>query len=246
MKRLELTVPLRLLEDLGVLSGRFFRNNDRVEILQSFLVRPRVAGLFVRVRRRGPFKDLPAVAREARGIAERYRLKRFEVVSADPDRGEYVAWIEWRVPRSLGDRLEPGMAGIVPLEVSRAGPREVRVALLASEAALPRLRQILSGLGAPYEVKSVRSAPPGGLQPLAALTPRQRNLLGIAYRLGYYDSPARASLDRVATLVGISKAAVSKHLRAAERKILTSLLGETGERSIRGPADGSPLSPFRG
>ena len=226
MKRLKLTVPIRLLEDLGIMSGRFFRHNDRLEILQSFLVRPTVAGMFVRVQRRGPFKDLSAVAREALEIARRYRLRRFEVVSADPTRGEYVVWIEWRIPPSLRDRLESELAGIVPLEITRSGAEEGQVSLLASEAALPRMRRLLADLGAPYRVKSVRSGPAGSLQPLAALTLRQRNLLGIAYRLGYYDSPARVSLTRVATLVGISKAAVSKHLRAAERKILTAILGE--------------------
>ena len=225
MKRLELTVPIRLLEDLGIMSGRFFRHNDRLEILQSFLVQPVVAAVLVRVQRRGPFKDLPAVAREALEIARRYRLKRFEVVSADPQRGEYVVWIEWRVPPSLRERLESELAGIVPLEISRAGPEEAQVSLLASEAALPRVRRLLTDLGAAYQVKSVRSGPAGALQPLTALTPRQRTLLGIAYRLGYYDSPSRVSLTRVATLVGISKAAVSKHLRAAERKILTAILG---------------------
>lgn len=225
MKRLELTVPIRLLEDLGVMSGRFFRHNDRLEILQSFLVQPVVAAVLVRVQRRGPFKDLSAVAREAFEIARRYRLKRFEVVSADPDQGEYVVWIEWRVPPSLRDRLESELEGIVPLEISRAGPEMAQVSLLASEAALPRVRRLLTELGAAYRLKSVRSGPAGTLLPLTALTPRQRTLLGIAYRLGYYDSPSRVSLTRVATLVGISKAAVSKHLRAAERKILTAILG---------------------
>ena len=224
MKRLELTVPLRLLEDLGILSGRFFRHNDRLEILQSFVVRPKVAAMFVRVRRRGPFKDLASVAQEAHEIARRYQLKRFEVVSADPGQGEYVAWIEWRVPTSLMDRLEAGLAGVVPLEVTRAGPKDVQVALLASNEALPRLRRLLAELGTAYRVKSARSAPAMAVRPLAELTSRQRNVLGIAFRLGYYESPAAVSLTRVATLVGTSKAAVSKHLRAAERKILTALL----------------------
>lgn len=225
MKRVELTVPLRLLEDLGIVSGRFFRHNGRLEILQSFLVQPVVAAVLVRVQRRGPFKDLAVVAREAREIARRYRLKRFEVVSADPDQGEYIVWIEWRVPPSLRDRLESELEGIVPLEISQAGPETVQVSLLASEAALPRVRRLLTDLGAPYQLKSVRSGPAGAFQPLTSLTPRQRTLLGIAFRLGYYDSPSAVSLARVATLVGISKAAVSKHLRAAERKILTAILG---------------------
>src|SRR2546422_10365422 len=87
MKRVELTVPLALLEDLGVLTERFFRHNESVEVLQTFSVRPQVAALFVRVRRRGPFKAPEVVRREAGRIAKRYRLERFEVLSADPRRG---------------------------------------------------------------------------------------------------------------------------------------------------------------
>ncbi len=185
MKRLELTVPLRLLEDLGILSGRFFRHNERLEVLQSFLVRPEVAAMFLRVHRRGPFKDLSAVAREAREIARRYRLKRFEVVSADPEQGEYVVWIEWRVPAALMDRLESGLAGVVPLELSLAGPTEVQVSLLASDEALPQVRTLLVESGTPYRVRSARSGSSAMRQPLAGLTTRQRNLLGMAYRLGY-------------------------------------------------------------
>ncbi len=226
MKRVELTVPLRLLEDLGILSGRFFRHNESVEILQTFGVRPQVAALFVRVVRQGPFKGSETVRREARAIARRYRLERFEVLSADPQRGEYVAWIEWRIPAFLREGAAGDLAaGVVPVEIARAGEGEARAVLLASEAALPRLREVLDGLGAPYRVRAVRAAPAATWQPLASLTARQKDLLGLAHRLGYYESPAKVSLDRIAGLVGISKAALSKHLRAAERKILGAAMG---------------------
>jgi predicted DNA binding protein len=113
----------------------------------------------------------------------------------------------------------------VPVEITRAGEREARAVLLASETALPRLREILDGLGATYRVQAVRSAPATTWQPLASLTARQKDLLGLAYRLGYYESPAKVSLDRIARLVGISKAGLSKHLRTAERKLLSEALG---------------------
>ena len=223
MRRVELTVPLALIEDLGILSARFFRHNDSVEVLQSLSVRPPIVALFVRVRRRGRFKDPETVRREARGIARRYRLERFEVLSADPKRGEYVAWIEWRLPASLRKGLSD-LTGIVPLELSKTGRREAKAVLLASEAALPRLREVLDGLGAGYTVRTVQSAPATTLRPLAALTARQRDFLALAHRLGYYESPAKVSLERIAGLVGVSKQALSKHLRVAERKVLATAL----------------------
>src|SRR3989442_8174614 len=144
MKRVELTVPIALLEDLGVLTERFSRHNESVEVLQTFSVRPQVAALFVRVRRRGPFKAPGVVRREAGRIAKRYRLERFEVLSADPRRGEYVAWIEYPLPAILREGATGGLAaGVVALEVARGSPKEARGGLLASASGLAPVRGIV-------------------------------------------------------------------------------------------------------
>jgi DNA-binding CsgD family transcriptional regulator len=224
MKRVELTVPFAVLDDLGILSDRFFRHNASVEVLQSFSLRPQVAALLVRVRRQGPFKDAGTIRREARGIARRYRLERFEVLSADATRGEYLAWIEWTLPELLRGRLGGPWRGVAPVEVTQSGPSDARVVLLASPDALPRLRRTLDALSVAYCVRAVRTAAPAW-EPLGGLTARQRQLLDLAYRLGYYESPARTTLDRLGSLLGISRAAVSKHLRAAERKVIGATLG---------------------
>jgi len=230
MKRVEVTVPLRLLEDLGIVTARFFRHNESVEVLQSFILRSRVAALFVRIRRRGPFKGPETVRREARTLERRYRLERFEILSSDPRRGEYVAWMEWRIPAALGEAMADDLTGVAPLEIARAGRTKARLSLLASTAALPRLRVLLDRVGAPYTLRAVRSGPSTPWQPLAGLTARQRDLLALAYRLGYYESPATVSLDRIGDLVGVSRAALSKSLRAAERKMLTAVFGAVGRR----------------
>ncbi len=224
MKQVELNVPIPLLEDLGVLSERFFENNESLDVLQSFAVRPQVLVLIIRVHRRGPFKDLDTIQREARALVRRYRLVRFEMLSANRERGEYIAWIEWKVPEPLREQLATG-GGVFPLRVSRSGGREARVSLLVSEAVLPRLREVLRRYGGAGWVRSVRTAPADAWEPLARLTSRQRELLVLAFRLGYYESPAKISLDRLGGLVGVSKAALSKHLRVAERKVLMATLG---------------------
>src|SRR2546428_11864678 len=98
MKRLEITVPLRLLGDLGILSEPFFENNEAVEVLQSFSVRPHVAGLFVRVRRRGPVKGPDTVRREARSIRNPDHLPRLEGLFAGPRAGGYGPPVLWLIP----------------------------------------------------------------------------------------------------------------------------------------------------
>jgi len=227
MKRVDLVVPIPLLEDLGVLSERFFRNNESLDVLQSFAVRPQVLAIIVRVHRRGPFKDLDAIRREARALVRRYRLVRFEVMFADRERGEYVAWIEWKVPEPLQQGLATG-GGIVPLQVVREDAGSARLSLLVSDAVLPKFRELLDRFGGREWLRAVRRAPAETWEPLATLTHRQRELLTLAFRLGYYDTPARVSLSRLGDLVGISRAALSKHLRLAERKLLATALGSGG------------------
>jgi len=225
MKRLELTVPTSLLDDLEILSDRFFRHNRSVQVLQSFSLRPQTNALIVRVHRKGPFKDEATVRREARAIARRYRVARFEILSTDRTRGEYVAWIEWRLPERLRGLLGEEWSGAVPLEVAAVGSGEARVVLLASEKVLPALSRFLDDVEAPYRIRAMKNASLEAWQPLASLTERQRNLFELAYHLGYYASPAKATLRQIAGLVGITRAAVSKHLRAAERKIFATALG---------------------
>src|SRR2546422_9088913 len=98
MKRLELTVPTSLLDDLEILSDRFFRHNRSVQVLQSFSLRPQTNALIVRVHRKGPFKDEATVRRAARPIARRCHGARVGLPSTARTHGESGAWIEWRPP----------------------------------------------------------------------------------------------------------------------------------------------------
>jgi hypothetical protein len=224
VKHLDLVVPTRLLEDAGILTELFFRNNESIDILQSFAVRPHVLALVVRVRRRGPFKDLEAIRREARALVRRYRLARFELLSANRERGEYLAWIEWKIPEAVQQALGTE-GGIVPLRMVREDAGNARVSLLVSDGVLRRFRGLLDRFGGRDWVRAVRRVPAGRWDPWTALTLRQRELLTLAFRLGYYETPAKVSLDRLGQLVGISRAAFSKHLRSAERKILGTVVG---------------------
>src|SRR2546430_11484096 len=122
MKRLELTVPTSLLDDLEILSDRFFRHNRSVQVLQSFSLRPQTNALIVRVHRKGPFKDEATVRREARAIARPYRVSPFELLSTDRTHGEYVALIEWHLSLLIRDPLCSERAAAPPLAVAPVGP----------------------------------------------------------------------------------------------------------------------------
>lgn len=60
---------------------------------------------------------------------------------------------------------------------------------------------------------------------MASLTPRQREVIQVAFELGYYDVPRRAALADVADDVGLDESTVSEHVQRAEHNLLDSLLG---------------------
>lgn len=53
------------------------------------------------------------------------------------------------------------------------------------------------------------------------LTPKQTEIIKMALALGLYDSPRKCSLDTLAEIFGISKAAAHNRMKAAEKKILS-------------------------
>jgi predicted DNA binding protein len=61
------------------------------------------------------------------------------------------------------------------------------------------------------------------------LTEKQWEALQVAHELGHYSSPRGGHLEEIAEELGISKSAVSQRLRAAESKIIPSILGFADE-----------------
>lgn len=61
------------------------------------------------------------------------------------------------------------------------------------------------------------------------LTPRQRTALETAYAAGYFEWPRNSSGEDVAETLGVTPATFHEHLRAAQEKLLESVLDETDE-----------------
>jgi len=58
---------------------------------------------------------------------------------------------------------------------------------------------------------------------LEKLTPRQREVLEVAYLRGYFDSPKKASGEELAAEFDFSPSAFHRHIRAAERKLFETV-----------------------
>lgn len=221
MRKVTLRLPTKVATDLGVVNPRFFRHNESLEVVQAFAAGDAVTQV-VRIRRKERLPPNAEIERRRGELLGRYALRHFEILERDEARRVVTALLTWRIPRDLAALLREFGAEIVPAEPFVIGPEETVVSFLAAEDRLPIVYGILDGLGIAYKVSSVRAVR-GPEGPLAALTERQRVLLELAFRLGYYETPSRMSLDRLAAVTGVSRAAVSKTLRRAEARVLRSL-----------------------
>lgn len=61
--------------------------------------------------------------------------------------------------------------------------------------------------------------------PLASLTDRQREVLRLAFEMGYYEVPRIASSEDIADRVSLDPSTVAEHLQRAERNLLEAVFG---------------------
>lgn len=62
--------------------------------------------------------------------------------------------------------------------------------------------------------------------PLESLTDRQRDVLEVAYRSGYYDVPRDTSTTEIAAELGVDGSTVAEHIQRAERNLISALLND--------------------
>ncbi|HKZ64225.1 MAG TPA: helix-turn-helix domain-containing protein [Thermoplasmata archaeon] len=221
MRKVTLRFPTKAATDLGVVSARFFRNNESLEVLQSFAAGDAVTQV-VRIRRRNALPPNAVIERRRPELLGRYALGHFEILARDEARNEVTALIAWRIPRDLKTIVAEFGSDLVPTEPFVVGPKETVVSFYAAENRLPVVYDLLEDLSIRYKISAVRAFR-GDRGPLAALTERQRGILELAHRLGYFDTPAKTSLAKLARITGVSRAAVSKTLRRAEARILSGI-----------------------
>ena len=61
---------------------------------------------------------------------------------------------------------------------------------------------------------------------LHSLTEKQRKALLLAYASGYYDVPRKIDSDKLAQKMNIVKSTLVEHLRKAEKRLITDIMGK--------------------
>ncbi len=219
-RRVTVELPSGPLFEAGFLPSSFFAHNDSVEVLRVYAFQPRERVLLVRVTRSGPPQSREDLLRRRTQLKRRYGLRDFEIVEVSPDGRMYVALVRQRNPSILEQILEEFGAGVTPTTPTIIGRDTTTLSFIADEGTERMVYRLLDGLGVRWRLRGRRGERLGSAGPGGNLTPRQRELLDLAWKLGYFDIPARADLARIAAVTGLSRNTVSQHLRRALRRIL--------------------------
>jgi hypothetical protein len=224
VKQVKIRVPTRALLDAGVLPDRFFRSNERLDVLRVFAVADRTAILIAEVHRRSKLYTPAELKAQAAELQERYNLEHYEVLDIDKDRKVYTVLLRAHIPDVLQEAWQAvGSSAFLDGPV-RIDPDQVSLSFVLLGDSKEPFR-LLDAAQVPYEVATVRKAPPEASGD--TLTREQAALLRLALDMGYYEVPARVNLTALARYTGVSKAAVSKKLRRAERRALSRWLGSS-------------------
>lgn len=93
-----------------------------------------------------------------------------------------------------------------------------------------QVKMILDGAeerGIRYRVVSLTDADFAEDSLLNRLTDKQRRILILAYKLGYYDVPKRINSDDLGARLRLTGSTVAEHLSKAERRLLAGMIDQT-------------------
>lgn len=132
--------------------------------------------------------------------------------------------IEWADPMEINGLLDAIRAHnlIVETAVGTADIWRFRLRA-ANHGGLTEFQRTCNENGIELTINRIWNPSTAGQDP-DGLTFDQREALRVAARLGYFESPSKATLDEVGEELGISSQAASKRIRAGVEKVVDSTL----------------------
>ncbi|MEM0195780.1 MAG: helix-turn-helix domain-containing protein [Thermoplasmatales archaeon] len=151
---------------------------------------------------------------------------KLELLNENEGSYTYFISVKFRLQRQRQLKLSPfanwGYLSI-PFEIMDG---KLKMTFLGSTKQVEGVLESLLKFGMPYNVISLVNVRSVTGSPLDRLTDRQRGVLIMAYRLGYYTIPRKINSEQLAEKLGISKSTLVAHRRKAERLLLGEILSE--------------------
>jgi hypothetical protein len=128
---------------------------------------------------------------------------------------------------SLSSVLESlGLSGgylFPPLEIR---DEKIKICYLGNNKQVGEFLEKVAALGIRFKVVLLTDANFSPDSPLNKLTEKQKKVLMVAYKLGYYDIPRRINSEELAKKLNIGSSTFGEHLRKAERSLIIHILAE--------------------
>ncbi|MFW9837806.1 MAG: helix-turn-helix domain-containing protein [Candidatus Thorarchaeota archaeon] len=94
---------------------------------------------------------------------------------------------------------------------------------IADQENMKKLLSVIKLIGT-IESTSFHKATYGAHGVLSCLTARQKEILILAKKMGYYEYPRKIGSENLSQILGISRATTIEHLRKAENRIMAQIL----------------------
>lgn len=160
-------------------------------------------------------------------LADHEEVLEFDVVDAG-DRRQYVfvnVLAREAVDALLDVVEEHRLLLDPPFRVTSDG---LRVTVSGDPESLREAFAAVEDLDVAVSVEWTGGFEPGRPTPLARLTDRQREALRAAHRLGFYETPRRASYEEIGAELDCAPSTANELLRRAEAGVVDALLDSTG------------------
>jgi predicted DNA binding protein len=112
---------------------------------------------------------------------------------------------------------------LTPLEVMDG---KIRMTFLGKPRQLKALLEAFDNIGLHCKVVLMTDASFSPSAPLSCLTQKQKEVLVISFKEGYYNLPRRIGSKELARKLGLKSSALIEHRRKAERRLIASILNE--------------------
>lgn len=154
-------------------------------------------------------------------------LVRLEILSNVNN--EYVVYMETRT-RNMAWFRDPDAPEVFLCPPIEFKDGRLKLTFVGNLNEVKRLLARAEKVGQNFKVLSLTDARFSPDSVLHKLTERQRSILSAAYSQGYYDVPRRIGSEELAQKLQIVKSTLVEHLRKAEKRLITDIMGKEEDR----------------
>jgi DNA-binding CsgD family transcriptional regulator len=141
------------------------------------------------------------------------------VVEADDSHLYVVAFTAPDLPESMGETTD-GLVGTCEPEVDDHG---ATISLAGSQDDISETIREYQQAGASADLRRLGRYE-GRDRPTDTLTDRQREVIEVAWEMGYYEVPKEVSSEEIAAELGLDPSTIAEHLQRAERNLLGQVI----------------------